>query len=161
MKVLFLDIDGVLNSTRTVVAFGQGFPHTLDRMDLFDNVALTLIRKLCYVGDISIVLSSTWRMIFPFHDIANALDLPIMGATDTKGRLRGEEIGRWLSAHLEVTTYAIVDDDSDMLDEQLPFFVQTNGDDGLSWANYQALCDIFNLDSFALKPARDTILEAP
>jgi hypothetical protein len=33
--------------------------------------------------------------------------------------IRGEEIKAWLHQHPEVTRYAIVDDDSDMLPEQV------------------------------------------
>lgn len=160
IKVLFLDIDGVLNSTRTAVGCGQGFPHSLTELGKFDPVALALIRNLCGVADISIVLSSTWRKLFAYHDVANALDLPIMGATDMDGKLRGEEIQRWLDAHTdEVESYAIVDDDSDMLSSQHKRFVKTDGHDGLMWRDYVKLCRLFGVDPINVKPARDAIQE--
>lgn len=145
-KILFLDIDGVINSTRTAVASGIGYPHDLESMHLFDPVALSLIRKLCRQGDISVVLSSTWRMHFPYHEVANALDLPIIGATDTQGRLRGEEIQRWLDANKDlVECYAIVDDDSDMLKSQFPRFCHTDSNEGLMWKDYLKLCSLFGI----------------
>lgn len=147
-KVLFLDIDGVLNSARTCVAFGGpligGFPHGFDEtnMRLFDHAAIGLVRKLCHETGASIVLSSSWRIIHSVHECANGLDLPIFDQTPSlnhRGRIRGEEIMAWLAAHPEVTRYAIVDDDSDMLEVQIPFFVQTDFKEGLSFANYESL----------------------
>lgn len=148
MKVLFLDVDGVINSQRTCVAFGGpligGFPHGFDEtnMRLFDHAAIGLIRKLCHETGASIVLSSSWRIIHTVHECANGLDLPIFDQTPSlnhRGRIRGEEIMAWLAAHPEVTRYAIVDDDSDMLEAQIPFFVQTDFKEGLSFANYESL----------------------
>ena len=45
MKVLFLDIDGVLNSTKTCVAFG-GYPMELHHIEAFDKAAIRLIQRL-------------------------------------------------------------------------------------------------------------------
>ena len=42
----------------------------------------------------------------------------------------GGRTGEWLSRHPEVERYAIVDDDSDMLPEQMPFFVRTSAETG-------------------------------
>lgn len=159
LRVLFLDIDGVINSTRTAVVH-FGYPHDLTKMERFDHVSLALIRRLCEVGGLSVVLSSTWRKSFHYHDVANALDLPIIGATDTNGLVRGEEIARYLELHqdsIDPDNYAIVDDDSDMLDCQLPRFVQTDGNEGLSWRNYVDLCNLFGVNPFGQisKPSRD------
>jgi hypothetical protein len=147
-KVLFLDIDGVLNSQKTCEAFGNpskgGFPHGFDadNMALFDHAAIALIRRLCKKTDASIVLSSSWRIIHSVNDCANGLDLPIFDRTPSLnwyGRVRGDEIAAWLSDHPEVTRYAIVDDDSDMLDWQKSRFVQTNFQEGLTFRNYEDL----------------------
>lgn len=50
MKILFLDIDGVLNSDRSNMAF-SGYPHSFSDADMakFDNVALGLLRRLVTV----------------------------------------------------------------------------------------------------------------
>lgn len=147
-KVLFLDIDGVLNSHRTCTAFGSplkgGFPHGFDddNMALFDHAAIGLIRKLCDKSDASIVLSSSWRIIHSVHDCANGLDLPIFDRTPSlnwPGRTRGDEIAAWLTDHPEVSRYAIVDDDGDMLESQKQNFVQTDFQDGLRFRDYENL----------------------
>lgn len=139
-KVLFLDIDGVLNSHRSCLAF-RGYPHGFHKDDMakFDHVAVSLIRRLCREVDCSIVLSSSWRIIHQVIEVANGLDLPIFDRTHSDGSHRGTQIKDWLDAHPEVTHYAIVDDDSDMLDEQAPCFVRTNANDGLTLNDYSKL----------------------
>lgn len=139
-KVLFLDIDGVLNSARSCYALG-GFPHGFDAENKakFDHVAIALVRKLCEETGASICLSSSWRIIHSVHECANGLDLPIFGRTPSLSSSRGNEIAAWLADHPEVTTYAIIDDDSDMLPEQRRFFVKTNHYDGLRMSHYGKL----------------------
>jgi hypothetical protein len=139
-KVLFLDIDGVLNSERSCAAY-DGYPHCFKPKDMaqFDHTAIALIRKLCKKTGCSIVLSSTWRITSTIHEVAGALDLPIFDATPVLPGIRGLEISSWLASHPEVVTYAIVDDSGDMLELQKPFFVQTNMEFGLSLPNYRHL----------------------
>lgn len=143
MKVLFLDIDGVLNSRRSQMAFGA-YPHDFSNMQQFDLVAVGLIRRLCRVTDCSVVLSSDWRYYTTAHLAANALDLPIMDVTPQLNGTRGLEINAWLSAHPEVTRFAIVDDISQFMDSQRPFFVQTDDAFGLTLRDYSDLLAILN-----------------
>ncbi|MDR6389209.1 HAD domain-containing protein [Paraburkholderia phenoliruptrix] len=148
-KVLFLDIDGVLNSRRTVTATGT-FPHGFEdkQKPHFDWVAVGMIRKLCEVTGASIVLSSSWRIIHSVDDCANGLDLPIFDRTPSlnwSGRVRGDEIAEWLKVHPEVARYAIVDDDSDMLEAQKPYFVQTDFQEGLRYQDYDSLAEILGV----------------
>ncbi|MCO5338601.1 HAD domain-containing protein [Delftia tsuruhatensis] len=84
MRVLFLDIDGVLNSTRTCVAHG-GFPHELTHTEAFDWVAIKLLQRLCDSSGIQVVLSSAWRLTHNFKDVAKAFDLPIIDRTPSLG----------------------------------------------------------------------------
>jgi hypothetical protein len=139
-KVLFLDIDGVLNSARSCYARG-GFPHDFseDGFKKFDHIAIDLIQRLCEKTGAKIVLSSTWRILHTVLECADGLSLPIFDRTKMLNGPRGKEIKEWLDRHPEVTKYAIVDDDSDMLPEQKPFFVQTSFNDGLSMGNFTAL----------------------
>ena len=112
MKVLFLDIDGVLNSARTAVAF-NGYPHkfTPDHLQMFDTVSVNLIRGLCAKGGVSVVVSSAWRYSHGWDEIGRALELPTMDQTPSLCGTRGDEIADWLRRHPEVEQYAIVDDD--------------------------------------------------
>ncbi len=139
MKLLFLDIDGVLNSVRSAVAY-DGYPHP-EREDKFDDVAVKLIKQLCVKTNCFIILSSTWRIGIPNMILfGKKLDLPIIDRTPRKmSATRGEEIAMYLSEAKDVEKYAIIDDDSDMLKEQIPFFVQTDNRNGISYENYLAL----------------------
>lgn len=142
-KVLFLDIDGVLNSHRSCFAFG-GFPHCFNEthMARFDHVAVGLVRRLCEETGASIVLSSTWRLMHSVHEVANGLNLPVFAATPELNGPRGKEIAAFLAEHPHITRYAIVDDDSDMLPEQMPFFVKTPHSDGLTFGAYKRLVEL-------------------
>lgn len=142
MKILFLDIDGVLNSRRTCHAF-DGYPDDFGDMRRFDLVAVALVRRLCRETGCQVVLSSTWRYYFTAEQAAAALALPMISATSTESyndyASRGGEIRAWLAAHPEVTHYAIVDDVAAMLPEQQPHFVQTDDGFGLTLADYHRL----------------------
>lgn len=151
VKVLFLDIDGVLNSMRTCVAYGS-YPHSLGETNGFDQVAIRMIRGMCAEGDIKVVLSSAWRLSHDFKDVGKAFDLPIIDRTPSMLGPRGQEIQAWLTGHPEVERFAIVDDDSDMLDVQAPFFVKTDGFEGLTWAAFLKLCEVFGVDPYAGAP---------
>jgi hypothetical protein len=149
MKVLVFDIDGVINSERTMAAFG-GYPHDFSEQDLgrFDPVALALVRKLCAATDCVIVLSSTWRLNYTIEEVAHYLDLPIMAATPDLGdsNARTDEIALWLKRHPQIKDYAIVDDLSLDFDEpeHQARFVRTNDEFGLTLGNYRALLRILN-----------------
>lgn len=140
MKVIFLDIDGVINSHRTAYAFG-GFPHGFepDQMKQFDHTAIALIQKLCEQEKAAVVLSSSWRIIHSIQEVAEGLGLPIMDKTPSLTGPRGAEIAAWLARHPDVDQYAIVDDNSDMLESQRDHFVQTSEEDGLRYRDYKAL----------------------
>lgn len=148
MKVLFLDIDGVLNSHRSAYAFG-GFPFDVDKhRNRFDEVAVSLIRNVAKASGAQIVLSSSWRTDKDWERIGHGLNLPITDRTpDMHPGPRGAEIAAWLADHPEVECYAIVDDDPDMLDEQKPYFVQTRHEDGLSYADANKLAELLGCTS--------------
>lgn len=150
MKIVFLDVDGVLNCNRTAVAFG-GIPSGMKpgSVSRLDPVALGLIRRICAAADAKVVLSSTWRKCRPWQEYAIEFGLPIIGATprwSERGHERGHEIADWLADHVECTHYAIVDDDSDMLPHQMPQLVHTNGFDGFTWANAERLAQILGIN---------------
>lgn len=149
MKVVFLDIDGVLNCSRTAVALG-GIKHSThpDAIKSLDPVAIGLIRNIVQAADARVVLSSSWRISRAWQELGKQLDLPMIGSTAShsiKGHGRGHEISDWLMVHVECTHYAIVDDDRDMLPQQMPYFVHTSGDDGFTWANACRLAAILGV----------------
>ena len=124
-RVLFLDIDGVLCTHRTM---------TIEHSWEWDTVGIRMLNKLLEKYDYQLVLSSTWRyggnssMLLRSHGFKN------IHKDDATPNIalekRGVEIKAWLDAHPEIKHYAILDDDSDMLPEQKQFFVQTCGMNG-------------------------------
>jgi hypothetical protein len=148
LAVLFLDVDGVLNSHRTWAA-RRRMPWLLtpEHIADLDPVALTMIRNICTDYDVKVVISSSWRVGKDRTPkaFADAFQLPVIGCTPeihTRDRIRGDEIKMWLDAN-PVDRYAIIDDDSDMLPEQQPFFVHTTHEDGMLYRHYTQLESIF------------------
>lgn len=133
-KVLFLDIDGVLNSKTWMLEQPRGMDFT--RAVNPDAVArLTSIVKRTQC---KIVVSSTWRILFSLADLRKILiaagfpaPCPIVDATPHSNRRRGREIQSWLdTSGKRVETFCIVDDDADV-EHLLPWLVQTTWDFGL------------------------------
>lgn len=150
MKVIFLDIDGVLNSTRSAAALG-GMPwpglHKERDWHLFDPVAVGLLRRACNKTGAVCVLSSSWRMHMGasgISDLADCLGVRIIGQTrNSRGaEIRGEQIAEWIDGHPEVTSWAILDDDSDMLPEQKERFVKTRFSEGFLFEHYMQLVSL-------------------
>jgi len=146
MRVLFLDVDGVLNSHRSALGMG-GMPwaHELPDVRKFDHVAVGLVRGIAEAADAVIVLSSAWRTCDNWTDLGPALGLCITARTPSLLGPRGKEIAAWLAAHPEVERYAIVDDDADMLPEQMPFFVKTNMREGLTFDGAAKLAELLGI----------------
>lgn len=100
MKILFLDIDGVVNKW-----FKPG--------PLFIPEKVAMVNRIKCETRCNIVLSSTWRK-YPrsFDQVEGHFD--IWSQTPEKGKTRGEEIFNWFSDNcnrLETTRSAILDDD--------------------------------------------------
>lgn len=125
MKILFLDVDGVLNTTKSRSLYALGKPY------------LKRLQEIVEKTDAKIVLSSTWRKSnYHLKRLQNRLSyrgLKIYSHTPNLGKFRGLEINQWLKDHFkDGDVYAIVDDDSDMMDYQLKNFFQTDPDYGLT-----------------------------
>ena len=127
MKVLFLDVDGVLNNPSTPVPSDNGLA--------IDPFMAFLVGRLVEDTGCKIVLSSSWRFI-PF--IRMTLERRVCTIYDVTSLSReshlsrGEEIALWLKEHLDVESYAILDDENDMLEEQQPNFFKCLGTVGLT-----------------------------
>lgn len=134
MNIIFLDVDGVLNSEESVIRFhdekvsrGEE-PYACD--EIFPEEYLNNLKELIELTDSKIVVSSTWRMWFPdgchWKKLMSnlneyVLDRYVIGITPRLQTKRGEEIRAWLKKHPETTNFVILDDDSDMCE-----FTETN-----------------------------------
>lgn len=147
MKIVFLDIDGVLNSFRSVVALG-GYGHlnskrgkmTLEEAKL-DIISLKLVQKLVKETDSKVVISSSWRILADDVSAFDFLDMPVIGFTESLWGIRGTEIQKWLDEN-PVESYTIIDDDSDMLESQMDNFVKTYNDYGFTVQNFEKAYEI-------------------
>jgi hypothetical protein len=160
MKVLFLDIDGVLNSDRSCLALREEAENAETASERLyhriDPVAVGLL-NLVLRHDVKVVVSSTHRKFHPRLDnlCRYIADLGVKGevisatvdgwALKWDDDRRGVEIQEWLDRHPQVTHFAILDDDSDMLDHQLANFVHVNGRIGLTVDNLMQLQSILEL----------------
>jgi hypothetical protein len=129
-KLLFLDVDGVLNRKSTKERIRSDGINWLgvDR-ELADRFLGWLEGK-----DLQIILSSTWRM---FPDMTDGLQAAGIRWIDNT------PIGRYSSRGAEIQSfmqdtwqqwperYAILDDNGDMMTHQLPHLVRTETDEGL------------------------------
>ena len=175
MKVIFLDIDGVMNSEvfykerhkkqqlnplnhwwRVKKLFRKIFGikskafslvdyKTPDSHYTFEYQMKRLQNETCLdkwkwlsdwcnEKDVKICVSSVWKNHFGvkgkrtpelWEDAFQVLGFKpgtYVGITTTHKTLRGEEIQDWLDKHPEVEDYAILDDDSDMLEHQFKKF---------------------------------------
>lgn len=155
-QVLFLDIDEVLNNRKTVFLFGYGYEITdKDDVKKFDHVALSIIRKIVEHAKADVVISSSWRIGNDTpQDFAKGLQLPVIDFTPSLTGPRGLEIDYWLNEHPEYMNYVILDDNSDMLEKQLPHFVQTSGIDGFMWQNALDIAEKFGFNIYDIPRPR-------
>lgn len=161
-KVLFLDIDGVLNT----LGYESEGPSQRWKIGswrwhaemLMPDRVVKLLEVVRQTG-CELVISSAWRYdnepraiteylnwnleralapspTFPdlYFDIQHKT--PIVGS-------RGDEIAIWLGLNT-VDRYAIVDDWDDFREDQKPFFVQTDPKVGLTDEDAHALIEILN-----------------
>lgn len=149
-KIIFLDIDGVLCTNRSCV---KQRSYLMQRLD---PVATEMLDYLLEESGAELVLSSSWRS---FHDkgsmtaiLENAglLRVNWHQCWKTPDRVgltsRGHEIKQWMSENGEPEKYLILDDNTDMLTEQKPFFVKTDTRDGFLFQHLIDALKIFGLE---------------
>jgi hypothetical protein len=114
MKVIFLDIDGVLNCKNTPNP--RSFPYIVDR-----KLLKRLLRLLDRSGAV-VVLTTTWRYDPAGLFSAKHWGIPFIDFTpDMPKKPRRNEILAWLQKHPRVKRYVVIDDEDDELDD-LPLF---------------------------------------
>lgn len=128
MKVIFLDIDGVLNS---LTYFEEN-----NILDGIDKEKVKLLQDIIRKTQVEIVLSSSWRIGYNKDDTSHPCyklkeyGLNIMDFTPVLRTNRGSEIKAWLNKN-KVDKFIILDDESDMGD-LLPYLVKTDWKNGLT-----------------------------
>ena len=151
-KLIFLDVDGVLNCQSDWTGPNE------DSFATLDPAKCDRLARIVRETGATVVLSSTWRLFpGPALDKLNAWLLE-RGVTihsrtqDLTGEfghsmIRGHEIARWMednATKFPNPRFVILDDDSDMNKDQLPFFVHTSFKTGLTEALAEQAIAILN-----------------
>lgn len=131
MNIIFLDVDGVLNTPRYIE-----YQIKYDRLDgydaqfNFDPICMKNLKELVEKTNAKIVISSTWRLLRKEKDIywielmnnlrLYGLEDKVIDCTpsldiDTN---RGQEIKKWIEENndKDIENFVIIDDDTDMDD---------------------------------------------
>ncbi len=143
MKILFLDVDGVLNCQRIIfeaykVRRDYGIvDEKKDYLAMLDETMISRLNKIIEQTEAKVVISSSWRQLHPLDELIWMLEQKgfkgsVIGKTPKIGGKRGYEIEHWLDHNEGVENYVILDDNSDMLFPQMSHFVKTEfyGEDG-------------------------------
>ncbi|MBQ4036918.1 MAG: hypothetical protein IJC84_02210 [Clostridia bacterium] len=113
MKVLFLDIDGVLNS-----AYGG----TSSDGPIMKEGKLRRVRRIIEETGARVVLTSSWRSHWDvqeekrsaagkkLHEVLLSHGIEITSKTPTHRNGREEELWTWLALHPETQNFAVLDD---------------------------------------------------
>ncbi len=120
MKVIFLDIDGVLVTRNSIKYQYLNFPD--DTSIQFGKKAIKNLNKLIRLTKAKIVISSTWRLFHSLEKLQNIFEeqnikgkiistTSVEKATIEEDIPRGQKITDWLEQHPEVKQYVIIDDD--------------------------------------------------
>lgn len=146
MKIIFLDIDGVLCTPRSHLAYSV---NKNSEWKKWDPTSAALIARVCQETGAKLVISSTWRL--PHHRSELFESLVEYGLTkyvfgdlsdDKSGWLtpdcilesRGYEIRQWVE-RFKPSTYLIVDDNLDFDSDQN--YLITDASEGFGAKDYR------------------------
>lgn len=119
MKIIFLDIDGVLNSEQFYDKYANGGERPDHPDDDFDPDAIELLFNYIEKHDLHLVITS-WRestlkqtLCFFGETRMGKLCPRIIGQTCRRfDGMRGKEIDMWLENRPEIDEFVIIDDDN-------------------------------------------------
>ena len=113
MNVLFLDVDGVLNSHKYLTSLYEKKKKRLEQEDFFDPKCMVVLKKIVSKFNLKIVITSSWKIadMQTIERVFKKYDLGILDKTKNYGDKRGKEIREWLSNHSKVKNFVILDDD--------------------------------------------------
>jgi hypothetical protein len=148
MRVIFVDIDGVLNYPKI---WGKTGPAAMDPR------LVHMLAKVVEETEAKCVLSSTWRLGDGYEETLKCLEFlgwenvreVFIGKTPVSGTsVRGIEIGEWLHENPEATSFVILDDDNDM-GNFMNHLVRTNPKTGLTEKDIEKI-KLFFLEDMSL-----------
>lgn len=115
MNIIFLDIDGVLESIEWRVEKFNEVGHVVRGKDRLDPICLNNLKTIVNTTNAKIVLTSSWKLLeldmILITQIFNDYNLKIYDVTNHYPDYRGKEIRDWLSNHKNVDNFIIIDDE--------------------------------------------------
>lgn len=140
MKVIFLDVEGVLNTRETYERAYRIYGRTA-MIDLeLDSFRLEYLKTIIEETKAKIVLSSSFRYFFEkkdgkllptnfkgkkLYDSFNKFGIEIYDTTVAKIGSREEQIKEWLSSRDDIDSFVIIDDDPSSFFELYENLIQT------------------------------------
>ena len=154
MKVIFLDIDGVLNYAEHMEReYKKGHP-TSSYYLVLDHDKIELLANLVRTTGAIVVISSSWRIggfeqaksIKNLTEQLNQHGIVVYGYTPTSYEgVRGREIAQWIMRNCSnIPQFCIFDDDSDMEDLTDDHLVKTSWQIGLVPDNIEQAREVLN-----------------
>ena len=154
MKIIFLDIDGVMNSAEYRKRMGRKY-----YSEIIDRGKMPLLKKIVDETDAKIVLSTSWRKFWNeggpqldsvgrhINEVFTEFGLLVYSKTPViENAGRSAEIKEWLDGKGYVDGYVILDDK--VFGWSVPLrrhFIRTNvNGDGLDQTQVQAAIDVLN-----------------
>lgn len=147
-RYVFLDMDGVLSTTKSLRQYSKNFHENFKDGDVYDGrltvCTQSLNRFKDFLGETGakVVLSSSWRLSEPGFAEASGLGFEIVDSTCSfRHGFRGMEVEHFLMTHhrRKLVQFVIIDDESDFFDHQRKFHVHTDEDYGFTrQAKYRA-----------------------
>lgn len=149
MKVVFLDIDGVLNHHQWLENLSPVLEMSNDQwwVEMIDPSLVVHLNSLLHQTGAKVVVSSTWRRHFNPEGMQRILtQVGFKGevidcTTKDTMECRGLQISKWVQEHPEVTSFVILDDRSDMA-HLGHLLVRTSEDEGLGPDHVIKACEI-------------------
>jgi len=153
MKLIFLDFDGVLNSTQFFIMREEQWRNGTADLDELCSICISNLNHILdEIEDVQIVISSTWRVGKSTEQLQDILERNgfkykerVIGCTPCHGYqdIRGEEIQEWLDkTNIDVDDFVILDDDEDM-GKLMSHLFKTNAKHGLSLETAQQIITRF------------------
>jgi hypothetical protein len=152
-KIIFLDIDGVLNSKEFYGDNIDNYNAEIDFPDCdIDQNAVNTLKEIVLKTNAKVVISSTWRHNYYAFLVARLGKEGIeviskTGKNDCSDCVRGNLIAKWLNDNgynRNFDRYVILDDDRDMLLCQKNNFIHIDSKFGLDSCYVDSIVKILN-----------------
>lgn len=153
MNIIFLDVDGVLNSWDKVkeVYFETRKPHSGNKYP-FDEESLECLQMIVLETNAKIVITSSWRReksdLEILFNILKKYDLDknVIGCTPILNKSRELEIRHFL-ANLDFEPNFIILDDDSTFEVLLPYLVKTSMQTGLQLKHVEEAINKFDMQA--------------